>query len=372
MGGIAAAVEALPHRADAQRHRARIRSAGDEPLLGPLDALAESLRRRHQGRRHRPRQRRPALPRADPPRRQRLSDRADRRARRSSARVSRALSSRPAPSRVGRTIAVIGAKGGVGASTVAHNVAWAIARRRCDRHASSPISISPSAPPASTSTRIRRRASPRRCSRPTGSTPTSSTGCCRKCADHLSLLAAPATLDRIYDFGEDALRRRSSTSLRATRALRRPRHAACVDRLDRGATLIGADEIVIVAAPDLANLRNAKNLIDLLRAARARTTAAAARAQPGRHAQAPGDHAGGFRQGARLRAARGRSRSMPQLFGTAANNGQMIAEVSRKRKIAEIFRPSLAQRRDRPRRGARSAQLGLLEPAARHACGKRA
>src|SRR5439155_5808729 len=29
---------------------------------------------------------------------------------------------------VGRTIAVVGAKGGVGASTVAHNVAWALAR----------------------------------------------------------------------------------------------------------------------------------------------------------------------------------------------------------------------------------------------------
>ena len=32
--------------------------------------------------------------------------------------------------------------------------------------------------------------------------------------------------------------------------------------------LIGADDILVVAAPDLANLRNAKNLIDLLRAAR--------------------------------------------------------------------------------------------------------
>ena len=43
----------------------------------------------------------------------------------------------------------------------------------------SPISISPSAPPASTTTRIRRRASPTRCSRPIASTPPSSTGCCR-------------------------------------------------------------------------------------------------------------------------------------------------------------------------------------------------
>ena len=32
--------------------------------------------------------------------------------------------------------------------------------------------------------------------------------------------------------------------------------------------LIGADDILIVAAPDLANLRNSKNIFDLLKAAR--------------------------------------------------------------------------------------------------------
>ena len=67
-------------------------------------------------------------------------------------------------------------------------------RRRLDRRAqhrlgdrarprtstpSSPISICRSAPPASTSTRIRRRASPTRCSRRIASTPPSSTACCR-------------------------------------------------------------------------------------------------------------------------------------------------------------------------------------------------
>ena len=33
-------------------------------------------------------------------------------------------------------------------------------------------------------------------------------------------------------------------------------------------TLIAADEIVIIAAPDLANLRNAKNIVDLLKPSR--------------------------------------------------------------------------------------------------------
>ena len=41
------------------------------------------------------------------------------------------LFSPPDAKPVGRIIAVVGAKGGVGASTVAHNVAWAIARDLC-------------------------------------------------------------------------------------------------------------------------------------------------------------------------------------------------------------------------------------------------
>ena len=88
------------------------------------------------------------------------------------------LFSSPDAKPVGRIIAVVGAKGGVGASTVAHNVGWAIARDlRSIR--SSPTSTLPSAPPASTTIRIRRKASPTRCSRPIASTPPSSTVCCR-------------------------------------------------------------------------------------------------------------------------------------------------------------------------------------------------
>jgi pilus assembly protein CpaF len=71
---------------------------------------------------------------------------------------------------------------------------------------------------------------------------------------------------RVYDFGGDAFDARFDT-------LRAPRRASCSTcRIQwtgwSGASLIGADDILIVAAPDLANLRNAKNMIDLLRAAR--------------------------------------------------------------------------------------------------------
>jgi pilus assembly protein CpaE len=88
------------------------------------------------------------------------------------------LFSAPDVKPVGRTIAVVGAKGGVGASTVAHNIAWALARDLGSIR-SSPISTWRSAPPASITIRIPPKASPTRCSPPSASTPPSSIGCCR-------------------------------------------------------------------------------------------------------------------------------------------------------------------------------------------------
>ena len=60
---------------------------------------------------------------------------------------------------VGRVIAVTGAKGGVGASTIAHNLAWSIARSFDIATVIRPISTFPTGPRGSTSTRIRRRGS---------------------------------------------------------------------------------------------------------------------------------------------------------------------------------------------------------------------
>ena len=63
--------------------------------------------------------------------------------------------------------------------------------------------------------------------------------------------------------------------------------------------LIGADDILIVAAPDLANLRNTKNLFDLLKAVAAQRPAAALLPQPGRRAEAAGNQRRRIRQGDR-------------------------------------------------------------------------
>ena len=136
-------------------------------------------------------------------------------------------------------------------------------------------------------------------SRPIASTPAFVDRLLSKCTDHLSLLAAPATLERVYDFGADAF----DFDPRLLRSAI-PCVVLDVPHLWTGWTqrlLISADDILVVAGPDLANLRNAKNLIDLLRAARPNDHQPALLPQPGRRAEAAGDQACRFCQSASKR-----------------------------------------------------------------------
>jgi len=235
---------------------------------------------------------------------------------------------------VGRIIAVIGAKGGVGASTVAHNISWAIARdlsldtvvtdldlafgtAGLDYNQDPPQGIADAvfSPDRIDTAFVDRLLS--------------------KCTDHLSLLAAPATLDRVYDFGAEAFDG-ILDSMRAS--------IPCVildmPHVWSGWTkrlLVSADEILIVAGPDLANLRNAKNMVDLLRIARPNDHrphyCLNQIGVPKRPEISPADFA---------KALEDQPLTVipfePQLFGTAANNGQMIAEVSSGHKTADLFR----------------------------------
>src|SRR6187401_2313118 len=175
------------------------------------------------------------------------------------------LFSAPEAKAVGRIIAVVGAKGGVGASTIAHNVAWAIARDLAldsvvadldlafgtaglDYNEEPPQGIADAvfSPDRVDTAFIDRLLS--------------------KCTDHLSLLAAPATLERVYDLGAEAF-----DSIFDTLRTTMPCIVLDVPHQWSGwlrRALIGADVILIVAAPDLANLRNTKNIYDLLKTSR--------------------------------------------------------------------------------------------------------
>jgi pilus assembly protein CpaE len=270
----------------------------------------------------------------------------------------------PAAKPVGRIIAVVGAKGGVGASTIAHNIAWAIARDLAldsvvtdldlafgtaglDYNQDPPQGIADAvfSPDRIDTNFVDRLLS--------------------KCTDHLSLLAAPATLDRVYDFGPEAFDS-ILDSLRASI----PCIVLDVPHIWSGWTkrlLVSADDILVVAGPDLANLRNAKNMVDLLRAARPNDHhphyCLNQIGVPKRPEIAPADFA---------KALEAQPLAVipfePQLFGTAANNGQMIAEVSASHKTTEMFL-QLAQvltgraEAKRPRTGLLSPLLAMMKRA---------
>ena len=91
-----------------------------------------------------------------------------------------------------------------------------------------------------------------------------------KRGDHLSLFTAPAALERDYDAAPEAYEA-------VIDAVRQSTPCVIVDLPHAWtpwikACLLAADEIVIVATPDLASLRNAKNIIELVKHARPNDT----------------------------------------------------------------------------------------------------
>src|SRR3954452_18165500 len=88
--------------------------------------------------------------------------------------------------------------------------------------------------------------------------------------------------------------------------------------------LAAADQIVIVATPDLASLRNAKNLIDLMKQTRQHDTPPKLVLNMVGVPKRPEIKAADFAKN--LKTDRVAAIPFePAMFGTAANNGQMIA-----------------------------------------------
>jgi pilus assembly protein CpaE len=234
---------------------------------------------------------------------------------------------------LGKIIAVTGVKGGVGASTIAHNIAWAIARdleaqtvivdmdlcfgtAGLDFNQDPPQGIADAvfAPDRVDAYLFDRLLS--------------------KCSDKLSILAAPATLDKVYDFSDTAF-----DSLIDILRASTPYVVLDIPHLWTAWTkrlLIGADELVIVGAPDLANLRNMKSILDTVRGARMHDAKPRLILNFVGVPKRPEITTSDFAKAVDLEPLL----AIPfeaKLFGTAANNGQMIAEVDAASKIAEML-----------------------------------
>src|SRR6266852_7693596 len=233
----------------------------------------------------------------------------------------------------GRVIAVVGAKGGVGSSTIAHNIAWAIARDIAldsvvidldlafgtagldyNQDPLQGIANAVFSPDRLDTSYMERLLA--------------------KCTDRLSLLSAPATLDQVYDFGADAFDSIFDT-LRMTTpciVLDVPHQWTAWTRR----ALIGADEILIVAEPDLANLRNTKNMMTMLKASRPNDRPPLYCLNQVGMAKRPEIEARAFAKTIESQPIA----AIPfdsRMFGTAANNGQMIAEISASHRTTKMF-----------------------------------
>ena len=239
---------------------------------------------------------------------------------------------------LGETIAFVGAKGGVGSSTVAHNTSWAIATN----HSSDVVladldlafgtaNIDFDQDPAQgvaeavfSSDRI---------------DDTFLDRLLAKCSDHLSLLAAPSTLDREYDFDPNDFANLIEVAQRST-----PNVLIDMPHVWTGwarQVLSNADKIVITATPDLACLRNTKNLVDTLSELRPNDSKPHLVLNQCNVPKRPEISVADFCEPLELEPTIVVPFE-PALFGLASNNGQMISETDPKHEIATAF-DTLAQ-----------------------------
>ncbi len=230
----------------------------------------------------------------------------------------------------GRVVAVIGARGGIGASTIAHNIAWSIAERQetsatlldldlsfgtaaLDFNQDPPQSIADAlmAPDRVDDVFLERVTT--------------------KQTQRLQMLTAPATLEREFELDPQSYEI----------VIERVRRTSPFVVLDLPHiwtswvkhTLLAADDAIIVAGPDLASLRNTKNIIDLLKAMRpydAPPTVVLSMVGVPKRPEIP------FKDFAEALGAEPVASIPfdPQLFGMAANNGQMVGEVAAQSKTA--------------------------------------
>ncbi len=236
--------------------------------------------------------------------------------------ISNLYASAKAPP-IGRVAVFAGSRGGAGASTIAHNVGWYIAEAlkidtaiidfdlafgtaglNFNEDPGQGIADALASPERLDDVLLERLLI--------------------KCGERLSLFAAPALLDRDYDVEANAYES-------VVDQVRRSTPCVIVDLPHAWApwsrqTLLAADEIVIVSTPDLASLRNTKNMLDVIHARRPNDAPPRLVLNQTGVAKRPEIPVKEFA------AAVGMEPNLvlpfdPELFGTAANNGQMLPEI---------------------------------------------
>jgi pilus assembly protein CpaE len=228
-------------------------------------------------------------------------------------------------------MAFVGAKGGVGSSTIAHHMGWLMSRDYAVdtvitdldlAFGTAGLNFNLDTPQGivealGASERIDQMLIDRLLT---------------KCGERLSLLASTGSVERDVTMDARALQ----TSLEAVRSavplvvVDVPNVWTPWSKL----TLTHADDVIITATPELASLRNAKNLIDFLKAARPNDRPPHLVLNQVGVLKRPEIPISDFARGVGIEP----SLVVPydaKTFGTASSNGQMIFDVAPKSKAAE-------------------------------------
>jgi len=268
------------------------------------------------------------------------------------------LYNQPDASPIGHVVAFIGAKGGVGSSTISHNAAWCLAEELRTNVVVADFDL------AFGTTGLDFNQDPiqgigEAIAAPDRLDEVLLDRLLTKCTPNLSIFAAPAVLDREYDLDPEACHHILGVLSRTVPfvVLDLPHlWTAWSKRL-----LLQADEIVITAEPDLANLRNAKNILDLLKSARKMDNPPKLVLNKLGVAKRPEIPIKDFCASLDLKPTLVIDFD-PESFGQASNNGQMIEEASKKAKSAAQFRElsRLIAHRKRPEPAAKPSPVAQL------------
>lgn len=235
---------------------------------------------------------------------------------------------------VGHVFAFIGAKGGVGSSTVCHNVAWTLSEVLKSNVTIADLDL------AFGTTGLDFNQDPvqgiaEALAAPERLDDQLLDRLLTKCSEHLSIFAAPVVLDRDYDISP------KSCDM-VIDVVRQNVPYVAVD-LPHGwspwskRVLLQADEVIITAVPDLANLRNAKNIVDLLKTSRKNNSKPHLVLNMANVPKRQEITLKEFEQALGIKAICTIDYDC-ETFSQAANNGQMIEELNGKAKAAERFR----------------------------------
>jgi pilus assembly protein CpaE len=240
----------------------------------------------------------------------------------------------PSAPPIGRVVVFAGARGGAGASTIAHNVAWYIAEGLRINTAIVDLDL-PFGTAGLNFNEDPGQGVADALVAPERLDDVLLDRLLIKCGEHLSLFAAPALLDREYEVDASAYEI-------VIDKVRSAIPCVVVDVPHAWTSwarqiMCAADDVVIVATPDLASLRNTKNMLDVVKSKRPNDNPPKLILNQMGIPKRPEIPAKEFA------AAMGQEPALvlpfdPPLFGTAANNGQMLAEVQPKAPASEGMR----------------------------------